>query len=137
MTDAVERYAVVVDASAIVAIVFEEADAAEMRHIIESTRRVSMSAATFFETSMVLVGRKGPAAVVMLDSLIRDLRIAIVPFDAGQATLAREAFIRYGKGRHVAALNFGDCMAYALAKSLDLPLLHKGSDFAATDLKPL
>jgi ribonuclease VapC len=126
-----------VDSSAIVAIVFDENDAASMRSHIESTRRVLMAAPSYFETSMVLAGKKGPGVFDMLDDLLRELGIEIVPFDAGQAALAREAFLRYGKGRHAAALNFGDCMAYALAKSLDVPLLHKGTDFAATDLRPL
>lgn len=137
MTDAFERYAMVVDSSAVVAILRAEHEAAEMRRAIARTWRVLMAAPTHLETAMVLVGNRSPVVLDALDDLIRDLRIEIVPFDAAQAALAREAFVRYGKGRHEAALNFGDCVAYALAKSRDLPLLHKGSDFAATDLKPL
>lgn len=125
----------VVDSSAIVAIVFDESDAAAIRLILENTRRVFMSAASYFEASMVLAGKKGLPAFSVLDGLLRELRVEIAPFDTTQARLARDAFLRYGKGRHAAKLNFGDCMAYALAKSLDVPLLHKGADFAATDLK--
>jgi ribonuclease VapC len=137
MIDAFERYAMVVDSSAIVAILRAEREAAEMRRAIARTWRVLMAAPTFLETAMVMVGSKSPVVLDALDDLVRELRIEIVPFDAHQATLARDAFLRYGKGRHAAALNFGDCAAYGLAKSRDLPLLHKGGDFAATDLKPL
>ena len=69
-----------------------------------------------------------------VDALLAGLKVKIEPFDAGQAALALIAFTKYGKGRHPAALNFGDCCAYALAKSLDLPLLYKGNDFAQTDV---
>ncbi len=66
--------------------------------------------------------------------LLSEAKIAIVPFDAEQASLARTAFLKYGKGRHPAALNFGDCAAYALAKSRNVPLLYKGADFPKTDI---
>ncbi|MCM0022260.1 MAG: type II toxin-antitoxin system VapC family toxin [Tagaea sp.] len=125
-----------VDSSALLAIVLAEPDASRFAARLSAGGLLLVSAVTLFEATMVAQGRRGRAGLALLDSLLRDSRFAIVPFDAGQAALARDAFLRYGKGRHVAALNFGDCMAYALAKSLDLPLLHKGSDFAATDLKP-
>ena len=70
----------------------------------------------------------------LLDALIGRAKIEIVPFDAEQAAIARAAFLKYGKGRHPAALNFGDCAAYALAKSKGAPLLYKGADFAKTDI---
>ena len=69
-----------------------------------------------------------------LDALLICAKVAVIPFDAEQASLARAAFIKYGKGRHPAALNFGDCAAYALAKSKNVPLLYKGNDFAKTDI---
>ncbi len=92
-----------------------------------------LSAVTCFETSMVLASRAGDA-LRLLDALIVRARIEIVSFDAEQASLARTAFLKYGKGRHAAALNFGDCAAYALAKSKGAPLLYKGVDFAKTDI---
>jgi ribonuclease VapC len=84
---------------------------------------------------MVLAGRvQDETAWRLLDALIGRAKIEIVPFDAGQAAIARAAFLKYGKGRHTAALNFGDCAAYALAKSRNIPLLYKGADFAKTDI---
>jgi len=85
---------------------------------------------------MVLAGRvQDETAWRLLDALIGRAKIEIVPFDAGQAAIARAAFQKYGKGRHPAALNFGDCASYALAKSKGAaPLLYKGADFAKTDI---
>lgn len=83
---------------------------------------------------MVLVARKGPVAEDKLDQFLRDHEIEPIPFDAGHARTATWAFIRYGKGRHPAALNFGDCMTYATAKLAEAPLLFVGEDFSKTDL---
>jgi len=83
---------------------------------------------------MVAAGRRDMAGIELIDRLLSDIGAFVVPFDARQAQLARETYIRYGKGRHKAALNFGDCMTYALAKTLGVPLLFKGTDFAATDI---
>ncbi len=84
---------------------------------------------------MVLAGRGGDADDWQeLDDMIRNLRLEIVPHDRQLATLAREAFLRFGKGRHPAALNCGDCASYALAKARGVPLLFKGRDFAQTDI---
>ena len=86
---------------------------------------------------MVLAGRIGDARTwAKLDALIQVLRIEVVPHDLELARVAREAFLTFGKGRHPAALNCGDCAAYALAKVRGLPLLFKGQDFARTDLTP-
>ncbi len=86
---------------------------------------------------MVLAGRTGDAVLWLpLDELIRDMNLEIVAHDADLARVAREAFLRFGKGRHRARLNFGDCASYALAKTRDVPLLFKGSDFARTDIVP-
>jgi ribonuclease VapC len=93
-----------------------------------------MSAASLLETSMILVSRRGAEGVRDLDLLTMRFRIEIVPFTESQARLAREAFKRYGKGRHPAGLNFGDCMAYALARESGEELLFKGTDFAQTDI---
>ena len=84
---------------------------------------------------MVAIGRYGETAAEELDRLMRDLTMQIVSFDERQADIAREAFARYGKGRHRAGLNFGDCAAYALAMAEAEPLLFKGTDFGATDVQ--
>ena len=83
---------------------------------------------------MVIEGRFGPAAGPALDRLIANAPIAIVPVDRDQAQRARDGFRRFGRGRHPAALNFGDCFAYALAASAKMPLLFKGDEFARTDI---
>ena len=86
---------------------------------------------------MVIAGRTGnDAAWQKLDDLIRDAELEVVAHDRRLAEIARDAFLRFGKGRHPARLNCGDCAAYALAKSLTVPLLFKGSDFAQTDIVP-
>jgi len=86
---------------------------------------------------MVLAGRRGDTAVwALLDQMIRDLELEIVSHDAALARIASDAFLRFGKGRHPARLNCGDCASYALAKSRDIPLLFKGDDFAKTDIIP-
>ncbi len=84
---------------------------------------------------MVMELRFGDRIGREVDSLIDDVGISIVPFDPSQMKAAREAFRRFGKGRHKAALNLGDCFSYALAKTFDAPLLFKGNDFSLTDLK--
>ncbi len=90
---------------------------------------------SLLETSLVLARRLGgERSWAPLDSLLSEAKIEIVAFDAEQASLAREAFLKYGAGRHAAGLNFGDCAAYALAKSKGAPLLYKGADFAKTDI---
>ena len=90
---------------------------------------------TLLEASLVLARRTGgPGFWAPLDLLVSEAKIEVVAFDAEQARFARAAFLKYGKGRHPAALNFGDCAAYALAKSKGIPLLYKGADFAKTDI---
>jgi ribonuclease VapC len=94
-----------------------------------------VSAATYLEASMVMEAYSGIHGGRDIDDLIEDVGIRIVPVDQAQARIAREAFRRFGKGRHRAMLNFGDCFVYALAKALDAPLLFKGNDFVLTDVK--
>lgn len=129
---------IVVDSSVLVAIAFRESDAAALEQAIRDQSRVFLSAANYVETSNVIEGRLGDEGRTKFLDLIADLGEAgmcIVDVSLLQADLAREAFHRFGKGRHPAALNFGDCFAYALAKALDAPLLFKGSDFGKTDLQ--
>ncbi len=126
----------VVDSSALLAICLEEPEHAEFTAIILSTDDARMGAPNFVETLMVIEARRGEAGGRELDRIAGNLGLTIVAFDAGHVAAAREGFRRFGKGRHRAALNFGDCCAYALAKMLDVPLLFKGNDFALTDIKP-
>jgi ribonuclease VapC len=125
---------IVADTSAIVAILRGEPEANLFAGVIGESDRCFLSAVGLFEASMVMIGRGPPALAQSLDTLIGDLAIEIVPFDEEQARQSRAAFVRFGKGRHPAALNFGDCVSYALAQSLGLPLLFKGADFAKTDV---
>jgi ribonuclease VapC len=101
---------------------------------IEATDTRLISAASFVEVSIVIESRYGPDGIRDLDLFMGKAEIEVVPVDSDQAFVARQAFRQYGKGRHTAGLNFGDCFSYALAKSLGEPLLFKGQDFSKTDL---
>ncbi|MGA2808669.1 MAG: type II toxin-antitoxin system VapC family toxin [Terracidiphilus sp.] len=124
----------IVDSSAIVAILFEEPEARLFDVAIAKSGVSHMSSAGLLEASMILQARKGADGVRDLDLLLARFRIEIVAFTESQARLARVAFDRFGKGRHPAQLNFGDCMAYALARETGEELLFKGTDFAQTDI---
>jgi ribonuclease VapC len=124
----------VIDSSALLAIVFAEPDASIYASaILNSTDRM-LSAVSFVEASMVAMRYRAPDPVALLDNLIEQFEILIVPVSHEQALLARDAFRRFGKGRHKAGLNFGDCFSYALAKQTGEPLLYKGNDFSKTDI---
>jgi ribonuclease VapC len=125
---------VIIDSSALIAIVLEEPDASIYYAAIANSPVRLLSAATLVEASLVLLRRRTIGATAALDSLISHLRIEIISVDYHQALLAREAFQRFGKGLHPAALNFGDCFSYALAKRTSEPLLYKGNDFSQTDI---
>jgi ribonuclease VapC len=124
----------IVDSSAMVAILLEEPEGHLFDVAIVSSDLSRMSAAGLLEASMILQSRKGADGVRDLELLIVRFRIEIAPFTESQARLARIAFERFGKGRHPAKLNFGDCMAYALARETGEELLFKGTDFAQTDI---
>jgi ribonuclease VapC len=126
---------IVIDSSALVAILRDEPERLEFIDAIVEHGEPCISAATYVETSMVMELRFGDRGGREIDTLLDDVGIATIPLDLAQARLAREAFRRFGKGRHRAALNFGDCFTYALARTLDAPLLFKGDDFVLTDLK--
>ncbi len=126
---------IVVDSSALIAILRDEPERRRFIDAIVDHGGPRISAATYLETAMVLELRWGERAGRELDTLIEDIGADVVPFDRAQAAIAREAFRRYGKGIHEAALNFGDCFVYALAKTLGAPLLFKGEDFALTDVE--
>lgn len=125
---------IVVDSSALVAILRREPVADLL--LARAARAVGrlISAGTAIEAAMVVMARLGPAGVAELDALMAQLGIELVPVDAAQVALARDGFNRFAKGRHSAALNFGDLFAYALARSRALPLLYVGQNFAQTDV---
>jgi len=126
----------VVDTSAVVAILLREPEADSFAGmVVDSPLRV-MSVVTRVELSFVVEGRLREAGRTDLEQLLRDLRIELAAVTPEQAEIAIEAFRRYGKGRHRAGLNIGDCFSYALAKVMDLPLLFKGGDFIHTDIRP-
>jgi len=125
----------VLDTSAIIAILQDEPERRKFNEAIESAQTRSLSTASFVECSMILESRFGADGVRDLDLLIAKANVIQAPVDEEQAQLARRAFQKYGKGRHPAGLNFGDCFSYALAKALDLPLLFKGNDFSQTDVE--
>lgn len=124
----------VIDTSAIIAILLGEPEAPELARAIEDASPRLLSAANLLETSMVIEARKGDAAGREFDLLLYRAGIDVVPVDQEQAEIARVAWRRYGKGRYPANLKFGDCFAYALAKTTGLPLLFKGDDFNQTDI---
>ena len=127
---------IAVDSSIVVAIVRGESDAATFIDVLEHAPKSVMSVVSYVETHMVIVGRRTGSEARRIDELLRILRIAVVPVTLEQGVVAATAFMKFGKGRHVARLNLADCFSYALAKSRDLALLFKGNDFAQTDIIP-
>jgi ribonuclease VapC len=124
----------IIDTSAIVAILFNEDDAEIYARAITRADSCRISAATFVETAVVVEAQTRNNGGRQLDAFIRRAGIAIEPVTEEQAHIARQAFIDFGKGRHPAGLNYGDCFSYALSKATREPLLFKGKDFAKTDL---
>ena len=124
----------VLDTSAILAILQNEPERRKFNEAIEAAETRSLSTASFVECSMILESRYGADGVRDLDLFIAKAQVSLVSVDEEQADLARRAFRKYGKGRHPAGLNFGDCFSYALARALDKPLLFKGNDFSQTDI---
>src|ERR1700720_3482264 len=122
----------VIDTSAIIAVLLNEANAVRIAQAIETGSPRLLSAANFLEASIIIESRKGEAGGRELDLLIYRAGIEIVAVDQNQAETARAAWRRFGKGRHPAGLNYGDCFAYALASSRRLPLLFRGNDFSQT-----
>ena len=125
---------IAIDTSAMIAILRREDEAEPFARVIAEAERCFFSAVGLLEASMVRIGRGPPELANLLDTLVQELAIEIVPIDEELARESREAFIRFGKGRHSAGLNFGDCVSYALAQTRGLPLLYKGDDFAKTDV---
>ena len=122
------------DSSALVAILFGESGYLDLVDRILAADDVRVGAPTLVETSHVLSGRRGTPARGELEGLIKELGVTVVPFGEAEWRLAVDAFTKFGRGRHPAALNFGDCLAYATATSLGDSLLFVGDDFARTDV---
>jgi len=125
---------IVVDTSALIAILDKEPDAARYAEAIAEADAPLISAATLLELHIVMLNRHGARAAQIVQRLVQDAALQIENFTAQHVELAREAYARYGKGRNTAGLNYGDCFSYALAKATGLPLLFKGRDFSKTDL---
>jgi ribonuclease VapC len=125
----------ILDSSAVLAMLFGEPEAAALAEAAEQATERAISAASWLEAAIVADNRSAVASAEFAGLMAR-LDLEIVPFTASQAMRAREAHLRYGKGRHKAGLNLGDCFAYALAKERGQTLLFKGEDFAATDIEP-
>jgi ribonuclease VapC len=127
----------IVDTSALLAILRAEDDASEMAQAIERARGRRISAANYPEAAVVIDGSRDPVASRRFDELVDAAELRVEPVTGEQAQIAREAYRDFGQGsRHQAGLNFGDCFAYALAKATGEPLLYKGNDFTHTDIAP-
>lgn len=127
----------IVDTSAIVAILRQEEDFEQYARALDQNQgSTSMSAATYLETAIVIDAARSPIVSRLLDELIAEAQITIEPFTESQAKIARQAYADFGRGsNHPANLNFGDCFAYALAAEKRQPILYKGTDFQKTDLR--
>ncbi|MBI3050004.1 MAG: type II toxin-antitoxin system VapC family toxin [Acidobacteria bacterium] len=127
----------VIDTSVVTAVLRNEPERARFIEAIKASDARMMSTATLVEASIVIERRHGAEGVRELDSFLSTAGIDLVAVDTEQAQIARRAFSRFGKGRHRAALNYGDCFSYALATVLGEPLLFKGDDFVHTDVEPV
>ena len=125
----------IVDTSAVLAILFGEREARRCDEAIAQAPRCRMSAVSFLEAAIVLESRSGAEAGHELDAFLEAAAIDLAPVTPDQAAAARRAWRRFGKGNHPAGLNFGDCFSYALAEAVREPLLFKGEDFARTDIE--
>lgn len=125
----------ILDTSALVAILYREPEAEAFVQAIHDSDACRISVASHVELSMVVESQLGPEGTRQAEAFLRRAGIAIEPVTIEQGELARQAFLDFGKGRHQAGLNFGDCFSYALAKATGEPLLFKGGDFALTDIE--
>jgi ribonuclease VapC len=126
---------VILDSSALVAVAFAEPDADRLLAAIASTPRLGIGAPTMVETAIVLSARLGRDARALVSRLVLEGDIALVPFTDAHYGTALDAWLQFGRGRHAASLNFGDCLAYATAKLAGAPLLCVGDDFERTDIE--
>lgn len=126
----------ILDTSAIVAVVREEQGCALLEDMLEAAPKIAIGTPTLFEAAMVLTRTLGESGSSVLPLFLEENGIVTLPFDGHHVRLATEAFIRFGKGRHPARLNYGDCMTYATARLANAPLLFIGNDFRKTDITP-
>jgi len=126
---------VIVDSSAVVAVLKREPLQEEMATKLANADVVAIGAPTLFETDMVTIGALGKCGRAVIAQFLESFEVEVIPFGDNHWQVAAEAFMRFGKGRHPAALNYGDCMTYATAKVAGEPLLYIGNDFAQTDLE--
>jgi len=124
----------ILDTSALVAILYREPEAERFARLIHEAESCRISVAMHVELSMVIESQLGPEGMRQAETFLRRAGVIVEPVTVEQGELARQAFLDFGKGRHKAGLNFGDCFAYALAKATGEPLLFKGGDFAMTDI---
>lgn len=125
----------IVDSSAVVAVLKREPRQLEMAMKLEEAEIVAIGAPTLFETGIVAIGALGERGRGLVAQFLEAFDVEVIPFGESHWQAAVEAFSRYGKGRHSAALNFGDCMSYAVAQITKMPLLYVGDDFAQTDIQ--
>lgn len=125
-----------VDSSALIAILLSEAGHLDLIDRILAADSVRVGAPTLVETSMVFASRRGTASTREVDELVKELGVTVVPFGEPEWHAATDAFLKFGRGRHRAALNFGDCLAYATATTARDTLLFVGDDFARTGVTP-
>ena len=125
----------IVDTSVIIAILKDEEDAHAIGAVLSRSRNCRMSAVSYVEAGVVVDGSRNPVLSRRLDDLLRDVEVSLEPVTLNQARIARQAYRDFGKGRHRAGLNFGDCFAYEVAKERGCRLLYVGDDFTQTDLE--
>jgi ribonuclease VapC len=127
----------VFDTSALIAIIFGEPERNQFLQLVEREVVLAISAASFYETSVVAFRKKPDRAILQeIEYFLQDFAVPIIALDAQSARGAREAYLQFGKGYHPAGLNLADCFSYSLAKSRNEPLLFKGGDFLKTDIVP-
>lgn len=124
----------ILDSSAVIAVIFREKRYERLEEAMVAADILAIGAPTLFETGMVAVGRLDLRGRALVAQFVERWNVVATPFDGKHFQVALEAFLRYGKGRHPAALNLGDCMTYATAQVAEMPLLFTGNDFAQTDL---
>jgi ribonuclease VapC len=124
----------IADTSALVALLLKEPGYERVLDVLTDEEPAGVGTPSLLEATIVMTGRAGPGAITMVNRLIQELQMVPIPFGPEHWREASDAYVRYGKGRHSAGLNFGDCMSYAVARLADQPLLCLGADFAQTDL---
>ena len=125
----------IVDTSALIAVLNGEPESQRLEAAMLAVSRLAISAATLVEASIVADSKRQPDGIAEMDLLLNEVRAEIIPVTREHAELARAAYRQYGKGRHAAGLNFGDCFSYALARAFGEPLLFVGDDFGRTDVE--